>query len=124
MEQEYEPRRRKTSQKKEDRPVWLEILFLIPKNLVYVFVIIIVFAFLAMLFITYTDRNMTEFLSYDRTKEVVVIDPLFVSLQKSMNVKPQSHISEVNVKGFGVKEFNTVYLRNNNPVVVRDMADQ
>ena len=53
---------------------------MIPKNLVYIFVGIIVFAFLAMLWITYTDRNMTEFLSYDRTREVVVIDPLFASL--------------------------------------------
>jgi type IV secretory pathway VirB3-like protein len=60
--------------------MWQELLFLIPKNLVYVFVAIIVFAFLAMLYITYTDRNMTEFLTYDRTKEVVVVDPLFASL--------------------------------------------
>jgi len=60
--------------------MWQEILFLIPKNLVYIFVAIIVFAFLAMMYITYTDRNMTEFLTYDRTKEVIVIDPLFVSL--------------------------------------------
>jgi len=62
------------------------MLWLIPKNLVYIFVIIIVFAFLAMLYITYTDRNMTEFLTYDRTKEVVMVDPLFVSLRKSMNL--------------------------------------
>jgi len=60
--------------------MWQEILFLIPKNLVYIFVAIIVFAFLAMMYITYTDRNMTEFLTYDRTREVIVIDPLFVSL--------------------------------------------
>jgi len=40
----------------------LELLFLIPKNLVYVFALIIVFAFLGMLYITYSEKNMTEFL--------------------------------------------------------------
>lgn len=80
-----EPRRR-TSQKNTERPLWLEILWLIPKNLVYVFVIVIVFAFAAMLYITYTDRNMTEFLAYDRTREVVLVDPLFPSLQASVGL--------------------------------------
>ena len=50
------------------------------------FVIVIAFAFAAMMYITYTDRNMTEFLTYDRTKEVVVVDPLFNSLKESMHV--------------------------------------
>ena len=75
--------------------MWQEILFLIPKNLVYIFVGIIVFAFLAMMYITYTDRNMTEFLTYDRTREVVVVDPLFVSLQKSMDIQPQAKVAEI-----------------------------
>lgn len=76
-----EKRKRRTSQKQVERPLWQEILWLIPKNLVYVFVIVIAFAFAAMMYITYTDRNMTEFLTYDRTKEVVVVDPLFTSLK-------------------------------------------
>lgn len=50
------------------------------------FVVVIAFAFAAMMYITYTDRNMTEFLTYDRTKEVVVVDPLFTSLKESMQV--------------------------------------
>lgn len=55
----------------------------------------IVFAFLAMLYITYTDRNMTEFLTYDRTKEVVVVDPLFTALKESMRIEPFQNIDVV-----------------------------
>lgn len=95
---------------------------MIPKNLVYIFVIIIVFAFLAMLYITYTDRNMTEFLSYDRTKEIVMVDPLFVSLRNSMGIKTQPQASEVKYNSFDVKQFNIGYLRKNRPVVVRSMC--
>ncbi|MFM7852209.1 MAG: hypothetical protein ACKO96_09915 [Flammeovirgaceae bacterium] len=51
------------------------------------FVIVIAFSFAAMMYITYTDRNMTEFLTYDRTKEVVVVDPLFISLKESMQIQ-------------------------------------
>ena len=78
-----------------ERPLWQEILWLIPKNLVYVFVVVIVFAFGAMMYITYTDRNLTEFLSYDRTKEVVVVDPLFITLRDSLNIKPGVKVAEV-----------------------------
>jgi hypothetical protein len=99
--------------------MWQEILFLIPKNLVYIFVGIIVFAFLAMMYITYTDRNMTEFLTYDRTREVVVVDPLFVSLQKSMDIQPQAKVAEIQAASFDLKKFNTRYLRKNKPIVMR-----
>jgi hypothetical protein len=68
---------------------------LIPKNLVYVFALIIVFAFLGMLYITYSEKNMTEFLQYDRNKEQVSVNPLFSQLQKSMHIKQQSKVSEV-----------------------------
>lgn len=45
----------------------MKLLLLIPKNLVYVFVCIILFAFGGMMYITYTEKNMTEFLTYNRT---------------------------------------------------------
>jgi hypothetical protein len=59
----------------------MKLLLLIPKNLVYVFVCVILFAFSGMMYITYTEKNMTEFLTYNRTQEVVVVDPLFAKLQ-------------------------------------------
>lgn len=58
-----------------------------------------------MCWITYTDRNMTEFLSYDRTKEVVIVDPLFTYLRESLKIKPYK-MDEVNFKDLSLKEFN------------------
>ena len=58
----------------------------IPKNLVYVFFLIIVFAFLAMCYITYTEQGVSDFLNYDRTKEIIVIDPVFANLQSNMDL--------------------------------------
>ena len=58
-------------------PLWQKLIWAIPKNLVYIFVAVIVFAFAAMCYITYTERNMTEFLTFDRTQEIVTVAPLF-----------------------------------------------
>lgn len=58
-----------------------------------------------MCWITYTDRNMTEFLNYDRTKEVVIVDPLFTSLRESLKIKPFK-MDEVHFKDLSLKEFN------------------
>ena len=69
-----------------DNPLWWRILLAVPKNLVYVFAGVILFAFLCMLYITYTDKDMTDFLSYDRTKEVIVVDPVFLALRDKMDL--------------------------------------
>ena len=63
---------------------WKKILLAIPKNLVYIFVGIVFFAFGAMVYITYTERDLTQFLHYENNKEVTVVDPLFVSLKNSL----------------------------------------
>ena len=42
---------------------WKKILLVIPKNLVYIFVGIVLFAFGAMCYITYTERDLTKFLN-------------------------------------------------------------
>jgi hypothetical protein len=69
-----------------DNPLWWRILLAVPKNLVYVFAGVILFAFLCMLYITYTEKDMTDFLSYDRTKEVIVVDPVFKALRSKMDL--------------------------------------
>ena len=74
-----------------------------------------------MCWITYTDRNMTEFLNYDRTKEVVIVDPLFTSLRESLKIKPFK-MDEVHFKDLSLKEFNKKYLIKNQPVKVTSMA--
>ena len=85
--QEKELSRKKVHRyKKQADPVafWKSILLAIPKNLVYIFVAIVLFAFGAMCWITYTERDLAQFISYDREKEVVIVDPLFTSLKNSL----------------------------------------
>jgi hypothetical protein len=74
-----------------------------------------------MCWVTYTERNMTEFISYDRTKEVVVVNPLFAELRSSMTLRKLS-VEEVNFSSFTLKQFNTGYLIKNQPVKVKNMA--
>jgi len=101
----------------------MTVLLSIPKNLVYVFVCVIVFAFAGMLYITYTEQNMTEFLTYDRTQEVVMVHPLFQQLRESMNLDTEL-IEEVASKNVTVKSFNTKYLTANRPVIIKGMAKE
>lgn len=55
-----------------------------------------------MCWVTYTERNMTEFISYDRTKEVVVVNPLFAELRSSMTLRKLT-VEEVNFSSFTLK---------------------
>lgn len=64
----------------------------IPRNLVYVFACVIVFAFLGMLYIVYTEKDLKSFLTYDITgsngslqmREDVVVHPLFWHLRNAV----------------------------------------
>jgi hypothetical protein len=49
----------------------------VPRNLVYVFVCVIVFAFIGMLYVVYSDKDISSFLEYEVIKEDVVVHPLF-----------------------------------------------
>ena len=71
---------RGSAAKQVEKSWQMKLLLCIPKILVYVFVCIILFAFAGMMYITATEKNMTEFLTYNRTNEVVVVDPLFAKL--------------------------------------------
>jgi len=95
----------------------------IPKNLVYVFVLIIVGSFLGMLYMTYfaTEYEMQAFTTYDRNKEVVVVDPVLESLFKYMNLD-KGKIPEIKMDKFNSKEFFDEYLSENRPLIVRQYA--
>lgn len=102
---------------------WKKILLAIPKNLVYIFVCIVFFAFAAMCYITYTEHDLVQFLRYNHSKEVVVVDPLFTSLKESMIdeldiIKPM----EVPATAFTAKIFFDHFLSESRPVVVRQYA--
>ena len=57
-------------------PLWTKVLLTIPKNLVYVFFLIIVFAFCAMLFITSTGYELSEFTKYNQSVQRVAVSPV------------------------------------------------
>ncbi len=61
----------------------------IPRNLVYVFAGVIVFAFLGMLYIVYSEKDLSSFMNYDLSgnvvvKENVVVHPLFWHLRNAV----------------------------------------
>ena len=62
----------------------------IPRNLVYVFACIIVFAFLGMLFIVYTERDLKSFIDCDSKdggiiiRDNFVVHPLFQHIKDAM----------------------------------------
>ena len=107
---------------KELDPVsfWKSILLAIPKNLVYIFVCIVFFAFAAMCYITYTEKDLAQFLRYENSAEVVIVDPLFSSLKKSLVEElDQGKPKELDFAFFKSKMFFDHFLSENRPIVVR-----
>ena len=74
----------------------------LPKNLVYVFVIIIFMAFLGMAYLIYSvsSEDLSNFTSYDREKEVITIDPVLRSMLEYM------HLDEYNIPEMAMSEFS------------------
>ena len=85
----------------------------IPRNLVYVFACVIVFAFLGMLYIVYTEKDLKNFLTYDistgsnggslSVKEDVVVHPLFWHLRNAVQLVdeiPVRTLEEMTTKRF------------------------
>jgi hypothetical protein len=103
----------------------MKLLLLIPKNLVYVFVCIIFFAFAGMTYITYfeTEKNLADFMSYNRTQEVVVVDPLFQRLQEILIID-QFVVQEEDHEELNHQKFNKFYMTVNRACVVKGMASK
>ena len=54
---------------------------LIPKNLVYVFVLVIIFAFTAMTYIAYTEQDLKDFVAFGvKERKIFFIHDLFHDL--------------------------------------------
>ena len=54
----------------------------------YILIFLVVGSFGTMCWLVYSERNLTEFISsYNRSEEVVTVNPLFAYLQKSMELK-------------------------------------
>lgn len=86
------------------------VLMAIPRNLVYVFACVIVFAFLGMLFIVYTERDLKSFIDYDKSggadtviREDLVVHPLFWHLRNAIQTideVPRTKMSSLTTKKF------------------------
>jgi hypothetical protein len=101
----------------------------IPRNLVYVFACVIVFAFLGMLYIVYTEKDLKSFLTYDinsgsnggfTIKEDVVVHPLFWHLRNAVQTVDQ--VPSVKQEDMTTKKFYQEFLTNNLPFVMTDGA--
>ena len=78
---EENSKQRRHVKQKAPVPLWKELLWLVPKNLVYILIFVVVASFAVMCWLVYTERNLAQFISsYDRSKEVVVVNPLFAQL--------------------------------------------
>ena len=117
---------RRAKKKKNEDPVITvakKILFAIPKNLVYFFVCIIFFAFGAMCWITYTEKDLVQFLTAGSKQEVVIVDPLFTSLKESLIEKLDKKApGDIDAKYLTPKPFFNKYFTESRPLVVRDYA--
>lgn len=102
----------------------------VPRNLVYVFACVIVTAFLGMLYIVYTEKDLKNFLSYDiastsgglSVKEDVVVHPLFWHLRNAVQLVDQ--VPEYTLDEMTTKKFYQEHLTANIPVVISDGAKE
>ena len=116
MREQHRLAKRKDPSKKES---WgYKLLMAIPRNLVYVFVGVILFAFLGMLYVLYFDTNLTTLLEYQPTREKVVVHPLF---QHFKSVVDEYHRIPVNsIENITSQDFYTDHLTKNVPLVLID----
>ena len=100
------------------------VLLAVPKNLVYIFVGIVCFAFAAMCYITYTERDLAQFLTVKKVQEeVVIVDPLFTSLKESLvHELDKKKPLEANGDKFYPKQFFDHFLSENRPLFVKGYA--
>ena len=115
-----ERRRRDRQDEMDNHSIVWRVLLLVPKNLVYLFLIVILGSFAAMSYITYTEQNMTEFLVYNRTRMAIEVDPVFIDLQGKMPLDQEK--VETRPKSLSNMDFNKFFMSQNRPVKIEGMA--
>jgi hypothetical protein len=103
------------------------LLMAIPRNLVYVFACVIVFSFLGMLYIVYTEKDLKSFVDFSGSgssdiiiNEKFVVHPLFWYLRNAVhNIDkiPREKLDEITSK-----KFYQEYLTMSMPMIVEDGA--
>lgn len=99
----------------------------IPRNLVYVFACVIVFSFLGMLFIVYTEKDLKQFINYDLggsgniiVSEKTVVHPLFQHLKAAITAIDTIPVHSLDQ--MTPKVFYQEYLTTSIPFIVEDGA--
>ncbi len=72
------------------------LLMAIPRNLVYVFLCVIIFAFLGMLYVIYSERDISRFMDYTHTHENVVVHPLFQHFKNIVDEVKEVPVETIN----------------------------
>lgn len=75
----------------------------IPRNLVYVFLLAIIIAFGGMIYVVYTEKDLSYFITSPDTNDSVVVHPLFSFFEKVLpnpDYIPKINIEEITPKNF------------------------
>lgn len=95
------------------------MLMALPRNMVKVFFVAILMAFGAMIWVVYTGKDMTRFLSHELTvNENIVSHPLFYHLQQ--NMAPSQQVESVKLADMDSVRFYQDFLTQSKPVLVSD----
>eukprot|EP00347_Sterkiella_histriomuscorum_P022824 403337013 len=99
-----------------------KMLMALPRNLVKVFVLVILLAFLSMIYVVYTGSDLKNFLKHDLViNENLMEHPLFYHFQTTI---PQpTEIEKVELKNLDSVTFYQNYLTQNKPVLVKDGSE-
>jgi len=70
-----------------------------------------------MLYITWSETDMNQFLSEEFTREIVVVDPVFQHLQRTMDLT-KDEVPVVDKESLTPFMLNTEYVQKNKPLLV------
>ncbi|CDW89807.1 UNKNOWN [Stylonychia lemnae] len=96
----------------------------IPRNLVYVFLLAIIIAFAGMIYVIYSEKDLTSFIhsSSIEVQENIMVHPLFQQLQEQM--QKLDEVPRLDFKDLSPKKFYKEYLTRNIPLVVENGCKQ
>ena len=100
----------------------MQYLLAIPKNLVYIFVCIILFAFAAVCWIAYNEKDLQSFIEYDRSSELGDIDPIYGTLHDHLEIN-HYQIDSVQASEISPGQIIKLYVRKNKPLVLTGHAN-
>ena len=115
-----EQHRLKTKQKKES---WqYQTLMAVPRNMIKVFVCLVIAAFIGMTYIVYSEQDLSAFLQGTHTHEKVVVHPLFQHFRKVIDEERQ--IPTEKMENLNSTYFFTNYIKRNMPCFLSDGCAQ